>query len=62
MEEVAGTLREAGVDPIMSEATARRQDWGAKLGLKERFPPEGPKSAQEVLDVLKTLRQDALAR
>jgi 3-hydroxyisobutyrate dehydrogenase-like beta-hydroxyacid dehydrogenase len=27
MEEVAGTLRAAGIDPIMAEATARRQDW-----------------------------------
>ena len=62
MEEVAETLRAAGVDPIMAEATAHRQDWGAKLGLKEQFPPEGPKSAQEVLAVLARLRQDALVR
>jgi 3-hydroxyisobutyrate dehydrogenase len=52
MEEVAETLREAGVDPIMAEATARRHDWSAKLGLKERFPPEGPKTTEEVLEVL----------
>ena len=62
MEEVAETLREAGVDQIMAEATARRQDWGAKLGLKEQFPPEGPKSAREVLDVLETLRRNTLVR
>ena len=29
MEEVAETLRAIGVDPIMAEATARRQDWAA---------------------------------
>ena len=56
MEEVAETLRHAGVDPIMAEATARRQDWGATLGLKEHFPPEGPRTAGEVLAVLETLR------
>jgi 3-hydroxyisobutyrate dehydrogenase len=59
MEEVAETLREAGVDPIRAEATARRHDWGAKLGLKEQFPPEGPRTAQEVLDALETLRPKA---
>jgi 3-hydroxyisobutyrate dehydrogenase-like beta-hydroxyacid dehydrogenase len=53
MEEVAETLREAGVDPMMAEATARRQDWGAKLGLKEHFPPEGPKGVQDVLEVVR---------
>lgn len=29
MEEVAGTLRAIGIDPIMAEAAARRQAWGA---------------------------------
>ena len=29
MEEVAGTLRAVGIDPIMAEAAARRQEWGA---------------------------------
>jgi hypothetical protein len=27
MEEVAETVRAGGIDPIMAEATARRQDW-----------------------------------
>lgn len=58
MEEVAETLREAGVDPIMAEATARRHDWGAKLGLKEQFPPEGPKTAADVLQALTTTRRE----
>ena len=34
MEEVAETLRAIGVDPIMAEATARRQDWVAGLNLR----------------------------
>jgi len=52
MEEVADTLRAVGVDPIMAEATARRQDWSAKIGLRSRFGPDGPKSYREVLDVM----------
>lgn len=57
MEEVAETLREAGVEPIMAEATARRQDWSAKLGLKQHFPPEGPKGTADVLRVLDALKK-----
>lgn len=55
MEEVAETLRTAGIEPIMAEATARRQDWAAKLRLREHFGPEGPQTYQEVLDLLQTL-------
>ena len=40
------------VDPIMAEATARRQDWSATLGLKSRFGSEGPQTYAEVLEVL----------
>ena len=52
MEEVAETLRSIGVDPIMAEATARRQDWSAQIGLRSRFGPDGPKTYQAVLDVM----------
>jgi len=52
MEEVAETLRAIGVDPIMAEATARRQDWSAQIGLKSRFGPDGPRSYRDVLDAL----------
>jgi len=52
MEEVAETLRAIGVDPIMAEATARRQDWSAQSGLKSRFGPDGPRSYRDVLDAL----------
>jgi 3-hydroxyisobutyrate dehydrogenase len=52
MEEVAGTLRAIGVEPIMAEATARRQDWGAGLGLRSRFGPDGPATYAEVLELL----------
>ena len=56
MEEVAETLRAIGVDPIMAEATARRQDWSAALNLKAHFGPDGPATYQEVLDVLKVAK------
>jgi len=52
MEEVSETLRSIGVEPIMSEAAARRQDWSARLDLAARFGPEGPKSYREVLKLL----------
>lgn len=57
MEEVAETLRDAGVEPIMAAATAQRQDWSAKLGLKQHFPPEGPKGTADVLQVLDMLKK-----
>lgn len=52
MEEVAATLRELGIEPIMAEATVRRMDWAADLGLKARFGGEFPKTFQEVLDAI----------
>jgi 3-hydroxyisobutyrate dehydrogenase-like beta-hydroxyacid dehydrogenase len=41
MEEVAETLRAEGIDPIMAEAAARLQDWGARLNLRSHFGPSG---------------------
>ncbi len=52
MDEVAATLRSIGIDPIMAEATARRQAWSAALDLKSHFGPEGPDGYQSVLDVI----------
>jgi 3-hydroxyisobutyrate dehydrogenase-like beta-hydroxyacid dehydrogenase len=49
MEEAAVTLRELGIDPIMTEATARRMDWAAKLDLRAQFGGEFPKNYAEVL-------------
>jgi 3-hydroxyisobutyrate dehydrogenase-like beta-hydroxyacid dehydrogenase len=53
MEEVAETLRAIGVDPIMAEATARRQDWSAQLQLRSRFGPDGPRGYAEVLETIR---------
>ena len=55
MEEVAETLRAIGVEPIMAEATARRQDWSAALDLRSHFGPDGPRTAAEVVEVIARL-------
>ena len=52
MEEVANTLRESGIEPIMAEATARRMDWAAGCGLREHFGGEFPKSYKDVLEAV----------
>jgi len=49
MNEVAKTLEELGIEPMMASATARRFDWAADLGLKEKFGGEFPKTYEEVL-------------
>jgi 3-hydroxyisobutyrate dehydrogenase-like beta-hydroxyacid dehydrogenase len=49
MEEVAETLRAIGVEPVMAEATARRQEWGARLNLLDRFGGRAPENYREVV-------------
>ena len=55
MEEVAETLRATGVEPLMSEAAARRQDWTAQLDLKSHFGPDGPRTYAEVVELISRL-------
>jgi hypothetical protein len=50
MEEVAKTLRAIGIDPIMAEATAKRQAWGGELGQRLAVRESPPVS---YLDILK---------
>ena len=52
MDEVAETLRSLGIEPIMAEATARRQRWCAGLGIASRFGPDGPKTYREALEAM----------
>jgi 3-hydroxyisobutyrate dehydrogenase-like beta-hydroxyacid dehydrogenase len=52
MEEAAETLRSLGIEPIMAEATARRMDWSARVGLKAKFAGETPRGYREVLKAL----------
>lgn len=42
MEEVAATLRAIGVEPMMTEAAIKRQDWGASLDLLPKFGGQPP--------------------
>ncbi|MBI3427477.1 MAG: NAD(P)-dependent oxidoreductase [Acidobacteria bacterium] len=42
LEEVAATLRAAGIEPLMAEAIVKRQEWGAQLGLNEHFGGQVP--------------------
>jgi len=52
MEEVAETLESLGIEPIMAEAAARRQDWCAQLGISAQFGPEGPTTYREALEAI----------
>ena len=52
MDEVAKTLEELGIEPMMASATARRFDWAAQSGLREKFGGEFPSTYREVLDAL----------
>jgi 3-hydroxyisobutyrate dehydrogenase-like beta-hydroxyacid dehydrogenase len=56
MEEVVETLRAIGVEPIMADATARRQDWSARLDLRAHFAPDGPKTYRDVINVVTRLK------
>jgi 3-hydroxyisobutyrate dehydrogenase-like beta-hydroxyacid dehydrogenase len=49
MEEVAATLREIDIEPIMAEAIVRRMDWSVEAGLKKHFGGEAPKSYRDVV-------------
>jgi 3-hydroxyisobutyrate dehydrogenase-like beta-hydroxyacid dehydrogenase len=52
MEEVAATLREIDIEPIMAEAIVRRMDWSVAAGLKQLFGGEAPKSYRDVVDAI----------
>jgi hypothetical protein len=41
MEEVAQMLRGAGIDPVMTEAAARVQEWGGRLEVSGSFSGGG---------------------
>jgi 3-hydroxyisobutyrate dehydrogenase-like beta-hydroxyacid dehydrogenase len=55
MEEVAETLHEAGVEPIMTMAAVQRQEWGARLNLLEHFGGKPPQSYREVVQAIADL-------
>jgi 3-hydroxyisobutyrate dehydrogenase-like beta-hydroxyacid dehydrogenase len=52
MEEVAATLRAIGVEPVMTEATVKRQDWCAKLDLLSEFGGRAPDDYRAVVQAI----------
>jgi 3-hydroxyisobutyrate dehydrogenase-like beta-hydroxyacid dehydrogenase len=52
LDEVAAMLRDLGIDPIMTEAAARRQDWCARLNLLPKFGGEAPADYREVVKAI----------
>jgi len=52
MDEVAATLQELGIEPMMAAAAAKRIRWAASQGLKDKFGVEGPKTFHEVVEVI----------
>jgi len=49
MEEVAAMLRAVGVEPMMAEATVKRQDWLAKLDLLSQFGGRVPEDYHAIV-------------
>ena len=54
LEEVAATLRAIGVEPLMTEAIVKRQDWGAAQNL---LPQSGGKPPEDYRAVVNAIRQ-----
>jgi 3-hydroxyisobutyrate dehydrogenase-like beta-hydroxyacid dehydrogenase len=52
MEEFVQTLRAAGIEPLMAEATARRQDWEAALRSDGRLNGPRPETVEQLLKLL----------
>jgi 3-hydroxyisobutyrate dehydrogenase len=50
MAQVAETLREIDIDPLMAEATERSLRWCSTLGLKDVYADGPAKEYREVLD------------
>jgi 3-hydroxyisobutyrate dehydrogenase-like beta-hydroxyacid dehydrogenase len=59
LEEVAESLREVGVEPIMAEAAFRRMSWDVERGLQERFQGGEDPDWLSVLEELERLRSRA---
>ena len=52
LEEVAATLRAIGVEPMMTEATVKRQDWCARLDLLSEFGGRAPDDYRAVVQAI----------
>ncbi|MFN8001950.1 MAG: DUF1932 domain-containing protein [Acidobacteriota bacterium] len=52
LEEVAATLRAIGVEPLMTEAIVKRQDWGAALNLLPQFGGKAPDDYRAIVQAI----------
>lgn len=62
LEEVAATLRAAGIEPLMAEAIVQRQDWGAQLNLKEHFGGKVPEDYRVIAQAIARLKNELPAQ
>ena len=53
MDEAAETLRAAGIEPLMAEATSQRQEWGARLDLLNHFDGTLPDDYRAIVQAIK---------
>jgi hypothetical protein len=53
LEEVAATLEAIGVEPIMTNAIVKRQDWGASLNLLPAFGGKPPDDYRAVVNAIR---------
>ena len=62
LEEVAATLRAIGVEPMMTEAIVKRQDWGASLNLLPEFGGKPPDDYRAVVNTIHARLQEREAK
>lgn len=55
MDEAAGMLTSIGIEPVMTEAAARRQDWCAGLDVKRALGSESPEDYRAVIEAIRVL-------
>jgi 3-hydroxyisobutyrate dehydrogenase-like beta-hydroxyacid dehydrogenase len=53
MREVAATLQDIGIEPIMAAATAKRQQWLADLGVKEQLGGRKTETRAELVGAIR---------
>jgi 3-hydroxyisobutyrate dehydrogenase-like beta-hydroxyacid dehydrogenase len=58
MREVAATVRGIGIEPLMAEATAARQQWLADLGVKQRLGGKTTEDRRELIAAIRAAMQD----
>ncbi len=57
LEEVAATLEAIGVEPMMTNAIVRRQDWGARLNLLPELGGKSPDDYRVVVNAIRAREQ-----